>query len=264
MKWFRAFLITSCLGFSIYLNRSVSRDLDPGEQLLPVLTGFALLLVCIITLLLSHLHKPPGSSKASLVTGWLITAIFAIEMLGTTLAYLVRSDVEQEIQSIQFAGVDYDSEGFFVLDGVIGAHTTSSLSSLLAIHGKNPLFINSVGGSLEAALEIASLVRLRDLTVVVLDECSSACVLVAVASNELMALPDARFGFHRGSIFGNNQSRIAEFWAKTANDTLMQELRRSGIPESVLTIAERTPPEQMHYVSAEQMRVIGLVKTILE
>jgi len=44
----------------------------------------------------------------------------------------------------------------------------------------------------------------------------------------------------------------------------MLALENGGIPESILAVARQTPPEEMHYVSAKQMRALGIVKSILE
>lgn len=264
MKFWRVLLVAGCLGIAIYLNRILSLELDTRGQLVLVLTGAALLLVCVISMLSIHNTKVPETGKAAIIIGWLITLVFAFEMLSSAVNFQLRFDIEKGIKNTEFARVTYDPEGLFFLDGVIGEETTSSLNELLVVHGKKPLVINSVGGSIEAAMQMADTVSDNQLTVIVASECSSACVLVAIASDNLLALPESQFGFHQGSIFGSNQSGMAQFWAKSANGSLMLALREGGIPESILAVASRTPPEDMHYVSAQQMKSLGIVASILE
>jgi len=264
MNFWRIFFLASCLGIAIYLNRIISFNLGFIEQLILFLLGIALLLVCFISMLSVLLKKVSETSKAAIVIGWLVIVVFAFEMLSAIINFQLRVDIAEGIDNTEFASVTYDPDGLFVLDGLIGTETASSLINLLVAHGKNPLIIDSGGGSVEAASELANTVRENKLTVIVATECSSACVLVAIASDNLVAMPESKFGFHKGSIFGGNQSGMAKFLAKTVNDSLMAALKQGGIPESVLEVARRTPPEDMHYVSAAQMKSFGIVKIILE
>ena len=263
MGFWRATVLAICLGVSVYLNRT-SFALDADIQIIAVLISIVMLLTCLISMLAAHRSITPASRKTGIVIGWAITLVLAFETLGAVINFQLRAEVAESIESTTFASVTYDPEGLFVLDGLIGADTTSSLQNLIALLGAMPLVVNSGGGSLEAASDIAKLVSDHDQTVIIATECSSACVLVAIASSNLLALPESKFGFHQGSIFGDNQSDMAKFWAQSANETLMLALEKGGIPESILAVARQTPPEEMHYVSAKQMRALGIVKSILE
>lgn len=264
MTFWRVLFLASCLGVAIYLNRILALELDTTGQLMLVLAGVALLLVCIISMLAVHVTQVPETGKAAIVIGWLITLVFTFEMLSSIVNLQLQFDIAKGIESTEFTEVSYDPQGLFILDGLIGKDTTSSLRKLLATHGQIPLAVNSGGGSIGAALDMADVVRDNNLTVIVASECSSACVLVAIASDNLLALPESQFGFHQGSIFGTNQSDMAQFWAKSASDSLMLALKEGGIPESILAVARRTPPKEMHYVSATQMKSLGIVKALLD
>lgn len=264
MSVWRIFFLASCFGIALYLNRTLSLDLGVTEQLISVLLGVALLLVCVISMFSVYTTRVTDNRKSSIVIGWLITFVFAFEMVGSVINFKLRVDIAEGLQNTKFASVTYDPQGLLILDGQIGAETATSLTKLLSVYGKKPLVMNSGGGSLQAASEMAATVRDNELTVIVATECSSACVLVAIASDNLLALPESKFGFHQGSIFGANRSDMAQFWANSANDSLMLALKRGGIPESILAIARRTPPEDMYYVSAAQMKSFGIVTNILE
>ena len=61
------------------------------------------------------------------------------------------------------------------------------------------LEIDSTGGGLQEAVRMANLVKTRKLITFVQGQCLSACTIVYVAGNQRLAVPKAKFGFHRVS-----------------------------------------------------------------
>ena len=263
MKWRHTWLIAGCLVLAIYLGQSL--DLSTKSLLLAPLFSVALMLLSIVIMLVAYTERDTRqSSKAAMVVAWLLVLLLGFETTASVLHHQTRVEVARALANTEFAKVEYDRDGFMVLEGIIGMPSATSLAELAARTESPLLVLNSNGGSIEAAMLMANTVRERELIVLVAGECSSACVLVALASPHLAALPSARFGFHQGSVFGNSRSGIAEFWAQSATDLLMSELRRGGIPESILAVAEKTPPQQMHYVSAQRMHELGVVNAVMQ
>ncbi len=263
IKWRYTLLIAVFLIIAIYLTQAATRTTT--GLLIATVVGAALLLMSVLMVVLAHAGKltREHGSKAALVLAWFLVGLLALETVASVMHYQARVSVSRAVENIDFARVELDPEGFLRLDGTIGDVSSSSLASLLAQDEHHLLVIHSPGGSIDAALKMAALVREHDLIVMIIGECSSACVLVANASPYLSALPSARFGFHQGSVFGANQSGIARFWAQGATDLLIRELRAGGIPESILSMAVQTPPGHMYYVSPERLRHYGVVKQIL-
>lgn len=263
MKWRYTLLIAVFLITAILLTQLNMQSL-PG-LLAAAVVGGVLWVISLLLLVLAHTRGPSlqRGSKVALGLAWVLVALLALETYASVTHYQARHKVAQALEDIPFASVQMDPEGFLRLDGLIGQVSADTLGTRLEQPDQHLLVINSPGGSLDAAMQMAKLVREHDLIVLVAGECSSACMLVANASAYLSALPSARFGFHQGSIFGTHPSGIARFWAQGVTDQLIAALRAGGIPESILAVAMQTPPDHMYYVSAERLRHYGVVKQIL-
>lgn len=264
MRFWRLAFILCCVLVAACLNRYVFLDASETEQLLIVLAGVALLIICFITLMLAYIEGLSAGSRSAVLVGWALTGLLAIDTVSSLSHFQYRADLARMLQHTPFARFAFESNGMYVLDGFIGDETLESLIDLLHQHGNRPLLINSPGGVLDAATKVAAIVRKHGLTVVVTVECSSACVLIAAASDNLLAFPEAEFGFHQASLIVDDKSSFSKFMSRSANETMMQQLARSGIPDAVLEMARRTPPEDMFYVTAEQMKSFGIVKRIIK
>lgn len=265
MSWFRVIFIFTLLIVSLNAEELIDETASSiYNATIAPLVNLGLLVLSSILVILSTYDQPSKSQKGFRLITYLFIFIIGVNFLSSAVRAPTNYQVYTSINKTKFANVEFTSQGYMVLGGLIGKPSLNSLENHLINSETKILIINSQGGSIDDAINFAALVRKHNLTVVVEDECSSACVLVAAASKQLMSMSDAKFGFHQASTFGDSKSQHSKYWAKYATDTLMSELRKSGIPNNVLAIAEKTPPNDMYYVSAKDMYRYGIVKKLLK
>lgn len=102
--------------------------------------------------------------------------------------------------------------------------------------------IDSRGGRLLEARNIADMVRGRQLATHVEGECVSACTLVLIAGVERSANPGARIGFHQPSFPG-----LTAAGRRDAIDRMRQLYRQGGIADSFLEHVLEVPPQEIWY-----------------
>ena len=93
------------------------------------------------------------------------------------------------------------------IDGSITAEVAEQFKGLI---GKHPevfqVSLTSLGGSIDAAVEISSVIKKRNLSTVAIGECSSACTLIFLSSKVRAFDVDASLGFHSpsGGVYGDD------------------------------------------------------------
>jgi|TARA_B110000444_G_scaffold28206_1_gene23209 hypothetical protein len=71
--------------------------------------------------------------------------------------------------------------------------------------------------------------------VIVDKACVSACLIVATDTKNLISSSEAKFGFHRGISLAKDNSQYSRFIGKNATNMLYSELKKSEIPEWILS-----------------------------
>jgi|GEM_PF-2738314 hypothetical protein len=93
------------------------------------------------------------------------------------------------------------------IDGSITAEVAEQFKELI---GKHPeviqVSLTSLGGSIDAAVKISSIIKKRNLSTVAVGECSSACTLIFLSSKVRAFDVDASLGFHSpsGGVYGDD------------------------------------------------------------
>ena len=154
------------------------------------------------------------------------------------------------------------------LAGRIDVHTLYSFVRLMGDHriseSRRPIVkLDSVGGSVTAAMAIGHLVRDRGFTTVVEPgkECLSACVLI-LAAGARRVISSARVGIHRPrhgvAIAAPSTSAQAR-----ANDQLIEDMRRYlmglDMGERLFAAMIAVSPDSMKLLSRSEMRGLGLL-----
>lgn len=85
-------------------------------------------------------------------------------------------------------------------DGMITAGSADKFAALVNEHPEvDQVSLSSLGGRIDEAVKIASLIKLRNLSTVAVGECSSACTIIFLSSKVRMFGADAALGFHSPS-----------------------------------------------------------------
>ena len=153
--------------------------------------------------------------------------------------------------------VEDAASAIILLDGEITPRSALDFRRVLeAAPNARALALNSPGGDTTAALLIADDVHTRSMRTLIPKgaECHSACAYIFLAGAERSALGE--LGVHQVS---GPEDDMAS--AQTAIADVIDFLVRFGTPPDVLSIMFRTPPEEMHVFSADEIARFGIERT---
>lgn len=206
---------------------------------------------------------PRGLAGLFRLLGWIGVFVQTVSLAGLVVNF--RSHVAMLEETYRYEGdeviaIDDDS---VLLYGEIGPRTVDSFAAA-AVGATSVLELDSGGGRLDSARQIAAIVADRGLVVTVYGTCASACVLIALRGKELRAAPDAQFGFHRGSAIADAESELGRFASAQATEEMFDELRRRGIPNEILTSGRNTLPDDMHFETGRRLFELGIVDALVE
>jgi hypothetical protein len=114
--------------------------------------------------------------------------------------------------------------------------------------------LNSPGGSVAAALDIASSVRDTGKPVMVLSGsvCASACFLLLAAGQDKAVSQDALIGIHSATSVGVGEDTAA----LAATATMARQAAAYGVPDALIGKLVRTPASGLARLSAVEIRSI--------
>jgi len=135
--------------------------------------------------------------------------------------------------------------------------TQAALSSDAAI-----VFLESAGGSIEAAIEIGKVIRLKGMTTIVADDdyCVSACGLIWLAGERRLLTPRARVGFHATYVTKDN----VRVESGTGNALVGRYLTLLNLPERAVVFATVAGPHKLNWLDASNKRASGIDLETLE
>jgi hypothetical protein len=171
--------------------------------------------------------------------------------------------------------------GRLELTGTIDEGAADRVAAELAQRGEyvRTVVLDSPGGALEAALAIGRLIRDRGLATSVAagSLCASSCPLVLAGGKERTASREAAIGVHQfyladtpgGRLSGSAAGglRAVGMAIETTQKTtaaVSRYLAGMGIDPGLWLYALDTPPDRMHYFSAEELIALKLVTNLKE
>ncbi|MFY9511797.1 MAG: ATPase, T2SS/T4P/T4SS family, partial [Rubrivivax sp.] len=116
------------------------------------------------------------------------------------------------------------------------------------------VLLDSPGGRLFEAHEIAQQVKARGLSTRASADCASACTLVFVAGTQRSLAPGARLGFHRASVPSLNPLHD-----QLANLKLASLYDEAGLPRDFIVRVLAVPAQRMWFPVAEQLINAGIL-----
>lgn len=119
------------------------------------------------------------------------------------------------------------------------------------------LVLNSNGGRLAEAQQLALTVRERHLDTYVKDECVSACTFVFLAGKDRAATPNARIGFHQPSFPGMDTNTH-----KSMTQDMLDSYLSAGLPKSFLQHIGKTSPEDMWYPTHDELITSNVITRV--
>lgn len=136
-----------------------------------------------------------------------------------------------------------------IVNGMLREGSAAEVQKILnAAPGATSLVLNSAGGRLLEAQQLAHAVRDRHLNTYVEDQCASACTYVFLAGKDRAATPNARIGFHQPSFPGLDADT-----QRSMTQDMLDVYRSAGLPEAFIQRIGKTPQEGMWYPTPDEL-----------
>ena len=121
--------------------------------------------------------------------------------------------------------------------------------------GRRPitLRVESRGGNLAEAAEMAAMVRRAGMTVVAVRECASACFLLLAAAPDRAATRGARIGVHSARSYPGGAETVN---AMAATTHLARLAAGYGVPPAIIGRMVATGPAHMAWLDADDLRAM--------
>ncbi len=113
---------------------------------------------------------------------------------------------------------------------------------------------DSPGGHIKAAMEVADMIRARNLDTYVGRMCASACTIAFLAGRQRFASETARLGFHQAHGPGLSTAE--------SNRLLQLAYRNYLLPPGFIAHVLRTPPQDFWIPELAELRKVGIVTDI--
>jgi len=243
-------------------------DALPGPNTPIVSASLQLILefVCLATSLYLALvstlfAKPPQPIGLSRLASYALVSLQIVFFISGLQNFTFNTQTKLALEGYEDAQISTDGTSL-ILNGVIGANTYDYMVQEFNRNEPVRVVVNSPGGLIGEALEIADFIKRRSISVYVFDLCASACVIIAAASPNLMASSKAKFGFHQGAALVVSDNSLSKLTSLQATEVLLDALRGEGIPEEILDEAQRTAPGEMYFVTAQRLYDAGVVTSV--
>lgn len=210
-------------------------------------------------------HVSRGGAK-----GWAMTAriVIAFGVIGV-FSNLITSVLPQ-MRVFALIAIGDDPIGRFRVsvspDGhsvlVAGTLREGAAAKIVSVLDATPtarwLVLDSNGGRVLEAEQLAREVRARQLDTYVERLCVSACTYVFLAGRTRAASLNAQIGFHQPSFVGLN-------WAaqQSATRTMLDVYRDALLPEAFIQRIGQTPPSKMWYPGRDELLRANVVTRIM-
>jgi hypothetical protein len=175
-------------------------------------------------------------------------AAFLVARAGGAGAMVFTSSLEDRVLEARGEVVFGDAERF-------------ALAVRFLPPGRRPitLRVESRGGNLGEAAEMAAMVRRAGMTVVAVRECASACFLLLAAAPDRAAIRGARIGVHSARSYPGGAETIN---AMAATTHLARLAAGYGVPPAIIGRMVATGPAHMAWLDADDLRAMRV--SILE
>lgn len=206
-------------------------------------------------------HPSRGGSR-----GWATTAQVMLIIGGLSFAGTFTSNILPQLKVLTLIATGNDPMGrieatfstdgrTLILKGAFGEGSTDVVRNLLeAAPGVQAVMLESLGGRLQEAEDVAALVAAYELDTYVEANCESACTFVFLAGIDRAATPNARIGFHRPWFPGMDAIGEAQMLAD-----MQSRYRSVGISQPFLAQIAATPAEDMWYPTEAELISNGVI-----
>lgn len=145
-----------------------------------------------------------------------------------------------------------------VLSGVLGSGSANKVRAQLEqTPDVTSVVLESGGGRMAEAVDIARLVRERKLNTYVETHCESACTLIFLAGEDRAGTPHAQIGFHRAFFPGMDPKLDAAMTEK-----MLKQYREAGLSQAFLARVRTTQSTDMWYPTRDELLEAHVVNRV--
>jgi hypothetical protein len=178
-------------------------------------------------------------------------------MIRKLIASFVLVALVQPAEAVQLRRVVTDSGIVLRLRGHVTAGDYRRLKSAFQNGSVVGLDIRSDGGSLEAGLDIAHVVRERGLAVYASKKCNSVCAFILFAAKERYIGRRGKIGVH--SVSNDRGKEDGDSVRVTVQVSRL--LVRLGVPHSIIGKIVATPPAKITYLDNRDLAELNVHRT---
>lgn len=196
--------------------------------------------------------------------GWIMLIPQGAIAIGGYLNYQSSLSIILAASNSRGAEVFLVRDNMASLNGEIGFGTPETLKNLYLLNPFSLLNISSNGGLINPAVEMGEFLSENGIDTLVTGSCESACVIVALYGAQLYVSSNAQFGFHRGSAPASAESQLGKHIGDLATQDLIKILRKLRVPKPILERLEKTPSDEMFYLSGARLFELGLANHLVD
>jgi len=229
--------------------------------------GLSLLIVVwqLVGLVRAILRRQPDPAmRASVIWGWIGAAVLAIgtcvsipktllPMAGGFIQILQGDTHMAPLQVRVLAG----GKAVEIAGGLQSGSAEKVLAVLQAAPSAKVLHIESSGGRVREALEIARYVKQRGMTTYVSQSCMSAATLIFAAGSKRYIEPKAKLGFHAGAFPGISATELTTQYEKQKAFMLA-----AGIAPTFIEKVYSTPNETMWKPTVSELESAKVITAV--
>jgi len=116
------------------------------------------------------------------------------------------------------------------------------------------IYLDSPGGHIKAALEVADLIHSHNLDTYVSHLCASACTIAFLAGRRRLVSETGRLGFHQAYEPGSSSEQ--------SNTLLQRAYQQFPLPSAFVAQILRTPPEDLWVPDIAELRKAGIITAV--
>jgi hypothetical protein len=270
--WVNGTLISSGVGYAVILMVTLLME----NMTIPVRQSAYIYIVMVTATILlwlwsivgiwrsARLHPVRGGSK-----GW-ATAARVMVVIGsfsvsanifTTLGPQISEFVQIAIGKDPLGKLDVkltDNGQSVILKGALGEGSAKAVKKILNGSPQvKTVVLDSGGGRLREAEELALLIQSHKLNTYVERHCESACTYVFLAGIDRAATPNAKLGFHQPSFIG-----LDPVSQERMTGQMLEHYRKANLPDTFIRKIGRTSPDQMWYPDREELVLAKVITRI--
>lgn len=195
-----------------------------------------------------------GAARIMVVIGILTIAGRVATTIGPQAKELALIAVGEDPMGTVDVMVSKDKQSL-VIQGALREGAAMKVKAVLDEHPAiRVVALNSNGGRMLEARQIAGFVRSRGLDTYVQGRCESACTFVFLAGRDRASTPNARIGFHQPTFAGMDAEA-----QRRSTEEMARIYREARLPDSFIRRVSATAPADMWYPGRDELIAANVV-----